>query len=83
VPIAHAPAAQLIFEEATLSAFFYAFHQARALRSRRRTDLRRIGTRGRFRFVRLRARTTLRTLAPYSQVIKLGPQSANLTISLP
>jgi type VI secretion system protein ImpK len=27
--------------------------------------------------------TTLRTLAPYSQIIKLGPQSANLTISLP
>jgi type VI secretion system protein ImpK len=27
--------------------------------------------------------TTLHTLAPYSQIIKLGPQSANLTISLP
>jgi type VI secretion system protein ImpK len=26
---------------------------------------------------------TLRTLAPYSQVVKLGPQSATLTISLP
>ena len=26
---------------------------------------------------------TLRTLAPYSQIIWLGPQSANLTISLP
>lgn len=26
---------------------------------------------------------TLRTLAPYSQIIRLGPQSANLTISLP
>jgi type VI secretion system protein ImpK len=27
--------------------------------------------------------STLRTLAPYSQIVKLGPQSANLTISLP
>ncbi|MGF7132028.1 type VI protein secretion system component VasF [Paraburkholderia sp. EB58] len=27
--------------------------------------------------------STLHTLAPYSQIIKLGPQSANLTISLP
>ena len=27
--------------------------------------------------------STLRTLAPYSQVVQLGPQSANLTISLP
>jgi type VI secretion system protein ImpK len=27
--------------------------------------------------------TTLHTLAPYTQLIKLGPQSANLTISLP
>ncbi|RQH09913.1 type IVB secretion system protein IcmH/DotU [Paraburkholderia dinghuensis] len=26
---------------------------------------------------------TVRTLAPYTQIIKLGPQSANLTISLP
>lgn len=26
---------------------------------------------------------TLRTLAPYSQIIRLGPQPANLTISLP
>lgn len=26
---------------------------------------------------------TLRMLAPYSQIIRLGPQSANLTISLP
>jgi type VI secretion system protein ImpK len=27
--------------------------------------------------------STLRTLLPYSQIIRLGPQSANLTISLP
>ena len=27
--------------------------------------------------------STLHMLAPYSQIIKLGPQSANLTISLP
>jgi len=26
---------------------------------------------------------TLQALAPYSQVIKVGPESANLTISLP
>lgn len=26
---------------------------------------------------------TLRTLAPYSQIIRLGSQSANLTVSLP
>ncbi|WP_196050967.1 DotU family type IV/VI secretion system protein, partial [Burkholderia pseudomallei] len=27
--------------------------------------------------------STVRALAPYSQVIKVGPESANLTISLP